>query len=189
MFSGEIGKNTNCDVKQPNVAAIALMLLVEDLPMILTAERRIIKDKHYLYTMPGGTVETGESIKQGAKRELFEETGLRVRTSDLEMVGAPFEINSSVLIQFMFCHLETAAPWQYVSHTEPNKMKPWRWMNMEQFGNLEELGVYPNIEVTGHLPKILEMTKKRGSLINKYTRDPSWLGWMHERDLRRRYGL
>lgn len=172
-----------------NVAAVALMLLVESTPLILMAKRRVLKDKKFLFTMPGGSLETGESVKQGGKRELLEETGLNVRAQDLKLVGSPYVINPSIVIQYLFCHLDTSAPWQYVVHAEPNKMGPWHWMNMEEFGKLEQLGVYPDIDITGHVETIVRMTEARISLIDNFARDDTWLAWIHERDLRRMYGL
>lgn len=176
-------------VNTANVAAIALMLLVDNSPMVLMAKRRITKDKEYLYTMPGGSVQQGESVLQGGKRELFEETGLHVRSEDLKLVGYPFAINPAVSIQFIFCHLETSATWQWISNTEPKKLASWNWMNMEEFSKLERLGVFPNIDVTGQMHKIVGMTQIRGSMIDRYAKDDSWLGWIHEKELRRRYGL
>ena len=173
----------------PNVAAVALMLLLGNSPRILMAERQYTKDKIYRYTMPGGMREPGENIKQAGARELYEETGLKVGLDGLKCVGKPYLINPSTIIQFLFCHIETAAPWQYIRNTEPNKLGPWKWLDMNEFNQLSSLGVYPDIGITGHLDYIRSSLIGKTALLNKYSNDDSWLGWIHERDLRRMYGI
>lgn len=40
-----------------------------------------------IYEMPGGSVDQGESLEEGCRRELFEETGIPVDTEDLVPLG------------------------------------------------------------------------------------------------------
>lgn len=189
MTLPESSDNPYQDNIVPNVAAVALMLLLGNSPRILMAERIYTKDKLYRYTMPGGMRESGESIKGAGARELYEETGLKVGLDGLECVGNPYQINPSTIIQFIFCHIETAAPWQYVRNTEPNKLGPWKWLDMNEFNQLSKVGVYPDIGITGHTDAIRSMIIGKTALLNRYANDDSWLGWVHERDLRRMYGI
>jgi ADP-ribose pyrophosphatase YjhB (NUDIX family) len=53
-----------------------------------------------LYSLPGGHVEEGESIRQAAARELEEETGLRVAPGDLEWLGVIHRRSDSNRIDF-----------------------------------------------------------------------------------------
>lgn len=42
------------------------------------------------YALPSGRLEQGETLEEGALRELFEETGLRAEKSDLIKIKEPF---------------------------------------------------------------------------------------------------
>jgi hypothetical protein len=114
---------------------------------------------------------------------------LVVEKRDLYRVGKPLPINPFVVIQYFCCQMDLAAPWQWIENVEPSKHESWTWMDMDEFSNLSELGVYPDINVSGHLGAILEMTRGVMSLMDTYAREDSWLADIHMKDLRRRRGL
>lgn len=53
-----------------------------------------------LYSLPGGHVEPGESAREAATRELFEETGLRVAPEALEWLGVVHRKSDTNRIDF-----------------------------------------------------------------------------------------
>jgi len=53
-----------------------------------------------LYSLPGGHVEPGESLRAAAVRELSEETGVRVRPDTLEMLGVVHRLSDTNRIDF-----------------------------------------------------------------------------------------
>lgn len=58
----------------PPIPAVSVALVRDD--RILLVKRRFAPSKG-LYAFPGGRVEPGETLDEAARRELFEETGLR----------------------------------------------------------------------------------------------------------------
>lgn len=52
------------------------------------------------YSLPGGHVEPGESLREAAARELVEETGVRVRPGALETLGVVHRLSDTNRIDF-----------------------------------------------------------------------------------------
>lgn len=76
-------KSWTMPIRSPRLAARAL-ILHDDRLLLVNAYRKGVSD---LWCAPGGGVETGSSLHDNLKREIWEETGLRVS------VGAPCLVN------------------------------------------------------------------------------------------------
>ena len=61
---------------------VMILPLTEDGEIIVLKQYRPVIDD-YLYELPAGIVDPGESIKEAARRELFEETGLKCKSYEL----------------------------------------------------------------------------------------------------------
>ena len=83
------------------------------------------KDSHGSgeYACPGGHLEFGEKIEEAAKREVFEETGLRVNKVKF--------LSTSNVIKYHkhYVHISVLAPIKkgVAKIKEPHKVEKWRW--------------------------------------------------------------
>jgi 8-oxo-dGTP pyrophosphatase MutT (NUDIX family) len=66
---------------------------------VVTPDRKILLNKEYRYVidaysweLPGGGIDEGEALEDAAKRELFEETGIRV--DNVEKLGEFYALHS-----------------------------------------------------------------------------------------------
>ncbi|MDA1079809.1 MAG: NUDIX hydrolase [bacterium] len=69
--------------------------------VIATKDRKILLQKEYRYVISeysweiqGGGIDEGETAKQAAVREIFEETGLTISESSLQRLGKFYSLNS-----------------------------------------------------------------------------------------------
>jgi len=79
------------------------------------------------WTMPGGKLEFGESFEDGAKREVYEETGLQL--DDVKVICMNNDKNEYV-------HFVTIGLFSDKFDGEPKVMEPveiveWRWFNLD----------------------------------------------------------
>jgi 8-oxo-dGTP diphosphatase len=78
-----------------------------------------------LFSLPGGHVEAGESLRQTAVRELAEETGVAVTPAALEYVGVVHRLSDTNRIDFVL----RAVSWRGEPHIrEPHKCDAMQWV-------------------------------------------------------------
>ncbi len=100
-------------------------VIVNDKKQILVSKRIDPDKKGYgCYALPGGKLETGESLYDCVKRETAEETGLDIITND------PFHVwqNGENLSIFIHC---CPVSGEVVANPEPTKHSPWTWYTLE----------------------------------------------------------
>ncbi len=136
-----------------------------------TATVYIIKDnqvllhphkKHGKWLPPGGHLEADETPPMAAKREVMEETGLKINFISQEQIWINSEFANSLERPYM-CLLEDIKqpnPHQhvdfiYLAHVKENKppLHPFKWFTFEEA--LQLTNIYPDtLDTIKHLEKI-----------------------------------
>ena len=90
-----------------------------------------------LWAIPGGSVELGESLQQAAERELFEETGVRVRAGTPCFAFDAVHRDADGRIRFHYVIVDLRA--EYLSgEPEPrDDALEARWIRPEEIGALD----------------------------------------------------
>ncbi len=91
---------------EPTAIAIAILIEREH---VLTGVRPSGRPLAGFHEFPGGRVEAGETVRQAAVRECFEETGLAVSCTEI-LLRTPWTYpHGSVELHFALCRLAEAA--------------------------------------------------------------------------------
>ena len=119
--------------------ALGVTVIVQDphTKKVLLGKRKNSYKAGY-YGLPGGRIEVGEKMESAARRELEEETGLKV--FELKYQGFVKEFQETRdFVHFVF----VAIKWQGVPQVmEPEKCEDWEWFDLNDL---------PEPVVPGHL--------------------------------------
>lgn len=81
-----------------------------------------------LYSLPGGHLEEGESVRETAVREMREELGIDIDTAELAVVGVVHRRSDTNRIDFFL----RASRWSGTPHiAEPDKCDDLRWFERD----------------------------------------------------------
>lgn len=89
---------------------------------------RDYKNGPTVWTAPGGSLDDGESLEAGARRETKEET----RIDDLKFIDYIGNVKAEGLD---YLHIFYCKSQQVPDLAEPEKFKEWRWFSLEEFAS------------------------------------------------------
>jgi 8-oxo-dGTP diphosphatase len=81
------------------------------------------------WTMPGGKLDFGESFEQGACREVFEETGIKLSKEKLKVISISNDIveDAHFVTIGLFCDNFDGGP----KVMEPDEIVKWKWFLLD----------------------------------------------------------
>ncbi len=81
------------------------------------------------WTMPGGKLDFGESFEQGACREVFEETGMKLSKENLKVISVSNDIveDAHFITIGLFCDNFNGEP----KVMEPDEIVEWKWFALD----------------------------------------------------------
>ena len=99
--------------------------------ILLIKENQVLLSRRYQtgyedgnYSVPAGHMESGETIREGTAREIYEEIGLSVNPQDLQCVHVMHRRGTDERVDFFF----TLNNWnQEIENKEPEKCNDLRW--------------------------------------------------------------
>lgn len=94
---------------------------------------RLSKHGFNTWSAPGGKPEKDESFEDTAVREVLEETGIKLKKSDLKLVAVTDDVfpdNHYITVHFRADNIKSTPV-----VCEKNKCAEWRWFNMNKLPN------------------------------------------------------
>ena len=98
--------------------------------------RRARPPAHGLFSLPGGIVETGETLTEAVRREVAEETGLAIEPIALAGFRETIMRDSEERVERHFVILAFAARWQGGEPMLNEELNEARWVTREELADL-----------------------------------------------------
>ena len=142
-MNGRLTQHKNDYPDHPRVAVGAVVF--KDKCVLLV--RRGQPPAENLWAIPGGSVEIGETLQQAAEREIWEETGIRIRADKPIYTFDVIERDKSGGIRFHYVITDLSADYVSGELAAGDDAVEARWISV---GEMNSLAVYPT---TLHLLK------------------------------------
>ncbi|MBU0572789.1 NUDIX hydrolase [Patescibacteria group bacterium] len=118
-----------------HAAALLLIKIDNNIPYFLVAKRLNRRG----YTLPGGCVKPGETPRDGATRELLEETGIHLFWTEYLISAHPrqegiliCDNKKNYLTHLFFTFFDGATDEKEPINVEPEKHSNWQWVPLSE---------------------------------------------------------
>ncbi len=128
-------------IKNPIIPTSANHTLGVGAVVIKNNKLLVIKDRIWQkYKLPGGYIDDKENISQALKREVFEETGIKIELESIISLGHffPSQFNQSNL--YVVCSAKALS--SEINIIDSDEIIDAKWMDLDDYFNCENIHIY-----------------------------------------------
>lgn len=125
-------RNTNAYPDRPRVGVGAVVIRDEKVLLV----KRAGEPNKGLWAIPGGTLKLGETMREGAAREILEETGVTIAVGECIYVFDLIERDPGGKLKFQFVVVDFAALYVKGEAKGADDAEEARWFGPEEFYDL-----------------------------------------------------
>jgi 8-oxo-dGTP diphosphatase len=122
--------------------------------------RRGVPPSQGLWAIPGGGLELGETLREGAEREILEETGITIRAGEQIFTGEMMERDADGRIRFHYVIIDFAGHYVSGEVNGSDDASEARWVASAELANL------PTTKTTLKLLRRLGFLPPAGETVN-----------------------
>ncbi|GAX84952.1 hypothetical protein CEUSTIGMA_g12373.t1 [Chlamydomonas eustigma] len=105
------------------------VILVKEVSKHILVGRRKGSHGSGTFALPGGHLEYGEKFEECAAREVLEETGITLRSSDIKFAYATTDVFQELQKQYVTIFMQAQVPEETkATLVEPEKCESWEWV-------------------------------------------------------------